>query len=156
MTLKSKPRYGFGLYELKKTIWKKISEKLNISNIFMVYILSNETGGCFSAKVKSIVDTSKAQAYEKKITILFFVCFGTHNNKFHTIYKQTSVFVSIFPCCFSFISKAATTKNRHFMLGLGLGYIIDKNFKSFFVISMRFLLIWGWKNDEIRPLYIYK
>jgi hypothetical protein len=35
----------------------------------------------------------KAQAYEEKKTILFFVYFGTHNNKFHTIYKQTSVFV---------------------------------------------------------------
>jgi hypothetical protein len=35
----------------------------------------------------------KAQAYEKK-TILFLVYFGTHhNNKIHTIFKQTSVFV---------------------------------------------------------------
>jgi hypothetical protein len=27
------------------------------------------------------------------MTILFFVYFGTHNNKIHTIYKQTNVFV---------------------------------------------------------------
>jgi hypothetical protein len=37
----------------------------------------------------------KAQAY-KKMTILFFVSFGTHNNKIHRIYKQTSVFILIF------------------------------------------------------------
>jgi hypothetical protein len=30
------------------------------------------------------------------MTILFFVYFGTHNNKIHTICKQTSVFVVIF------------------------------------------------------------
>jgi hypothetical protein len=33
---------------------------------------------------------------KKKNTILFFVYFGTHNNKNHTIYKQTRVFVFIF------------------------------------------------------------
>jgi hypothetical protein len=33
---------------------------------------------------------------QKKMTILFFVYFGTHNNKIHTIYKQTSVFVLVF------------------------------------------------------------
>jgi hypothetical protein len=32
----------------------------------------------------------------KQMTVLFFVYFGTHNNKIHTIYKQTSVFVLIF------------------------------------------------------------
>jgi hypothetical protein len=68
----------------------------------------------------------KAENIQKK-KILFFVCFGTHNNKIHTMYKQTSVFVLIFPCCcFAFISKAATTKNRYFiyhlsMICLGLG-----------------------------------
>jgi hypothetical protein len=38
---------------------------------------------------------SRPKAYEKKMTILFFVYFGTHNNKIHTIYKKTSVFVLI-------------------------------------------------------------
>jgi hypothetical protein len=32
----------------------------------------------------------------KNITILFFVYFDTNNNKIHTIYRQTSVFVVIF------------------------------------------------------------
>jgi hypothetical protein len=32
----------------------------------------------------------------KIITILFLVYFGTHNNKIHTIYKETSVFVLVF------------------------------------------------------------
>jgi hypothetical protein len=32
----------------------------------------------------------------KKMTILFFVYFGMHNNKIHTIYKQARVFVFIF------------------------------------------------------------
>jgi hypothetical protein len=30
------------------------------------------------------------------MTILFLVYFGTHNNKVHTIFKKTSVFVLIF------------------------------------------------------------
>jgi cell division protein FtsW (lipid II flippase) len=52
-----------------------------------------------------------------------------NNNKFHTIYKQTNVFVLIFfMLLFWFISKAATTKNRQFvyylsMLCLGLAYV---------------------------------
>jgi hypothetical protein len=29
------------------------------------------------------------------MTILFFVYFGTHNNKIHTIYKQTTVVVLV-------------------------------------------------------------
>jgi hypothetical protein len=54
--------------------------------------------------------------HTKKMTILFFVYFGTHNNKIHTIYKQISNFVWFFTCCcFAFISKAATTKNRKFI-----------------------------------------
>jgi hypothetical protein len=37
----------------------------------------------------------KAQAYDKKMTILYFVHFGTHNTKIYTIYKQTSVVVLV-------------------------------------------------------------
>jgi hypothetical protein len=56
-----------------------------------------------------------------KMTILFFVYFGTHNNKIHKIYKQTSVFVLVFACCcFDFINKAATTKNRQFIYDLSM------------------------------------
>jgi hypothetical protein len=75
---------------------------------------------------------TKAQPY-KKMTILFFVYFGTHNNKIHTIYKQASVFVLIFPCCcFGFISKAATTKNRQFIYDLSMLCLgLDKNIKIF-------------------------
>jgi hypothetical protein len=63
---------------------------------------------------------------KKKMTILFFVYFGTHNNKIHTIYKQTSIFVLILSsCCFAFISKAATTKNRQYAL---LGQQFGQNF----------------------------
>jgi hypothetical protein len=48
---------------------------------------------------------------------------GTHNNKIHTIYKQTSVLFLIFPCCcFGFISKAATTKNLQFVYDLSICY----------------------------------
>jgi hypothetical protein len=56
------------------------------------------------------------------MTILFFVYFGTHNNKIRTIYKQTSVFVFDFFafCGFGFISKAATTKNRQFIYDLSM------------------------------------
>jgi hypothetical protein len=48
----------------------------------------------FEDWVKAIYFLLKAcfQAYQKS-TILFFVYFGTHNNKIHTIYKPTSVFV---------------------------------------------------------------
>jgi hypothetical protein len=68
------------------------------------------------------------------MTILFFVYFGTHNNKIDTIYKQTRVFVySFFPCCcFAFISKQQQQKNLHFiirsqyaMVGPCVKYIID-------------------------------
>jgi hypothetical protein len=38
----------------------------------------------------------QGRSIQKKITILFFDYFGTHNNKIHTIYKQTSFF------CFDF------------------------------------------------------
>jgi hypothetical protein len=41
-------------------------------------------------------DYCRAQAYEKKMAISFFVYFGAQNNNIHTIYKQTSVFVLIF------------------------------------------------------------
>jgi Na+/melibiose symporter-like transporter len=55
------------------------------------------------------------------MTILFFVYFGKHNKKIHTIYKQTSVFVLIFSMfLFCFISKAATKKNRHFKYDLNM------------------------------------
>jgi hypothetical protein len=43
-----------------------------------------------------VVFVSSLKHNKKKMTILFFVYFGTHNNKIHTIYKQTSVFVVIF------------------------------------------------------------
>jgi hypothetical protein len=55
------------------------------------------------------------------MTILFFVYFGTYNNKIHTNYKQSSVFVLIFSMLLvGFISKAATTKNRQFIYDLSM------------------------------------
>jgi hypothetical protein len=65
----------------------------------------------------------KAQAYQKKMTILVFVYFGTHNSKIYTFYKQTRDFVFIFSMLlFCFYSKQQQQKNRHFiydMLCLG-------------------------------------
>jgi hypothetical protein len=55
---------------------------------------------------------------KKKMTILFFVDFGTHNNKIHTIYKQIRVFVFIFSMffCFAFISKQQQQKKSSFYI----------------------------------------
>jgi hypothetical protein len=45
---------------------------------------------------KNRLNLSQGPSIQKKMTILFFVYFGTHNNKIHTFYKQTRVFVLIF------------------------------------------------------------
>jgi hypothetical protein len=42
------------------------------------------------------ISNDKTSEYPLMQPILFFVYFGTHNNKIHTIYKQTRVFVFIF------------------------------------------------------------
>jgi hypothetical protein len=39
---------------------------------------------------------TQGPSIRKKMTDLFFVYFGTHINKIHRIYKQTSVFVLVF------------------------------------------------------------
>jgi hypothetical protein len=59
------------------------------------------------------------------MTLLFFVYFGTHNNKIHTIYKQTSVFVVIFSMLI-LLAKKQRQKNvnlytiQYAMLGPGV------------------------------------
>jgi hypothetical protein len=65
------------------------------------------------------------------MTILFFVYFGTHNNKIHIIINKPVFLFSVFPCCcFAFISKQQQQKNHHFiydlsMLWCGLGSVIS-------------------------------
>jgi hypothetical protein len=63
---------------------------------FWIVISQNSEYFFFMVQTTKICHKIKAQAHEKKITILFFVYFGTHINKIHTIYKQTSVFDLIF------------------------------------------------------------
>jgi hypothetical protein len=75
----------------------------------------------------------KAQAYELKMTILFFVYFGTPYKLYKSIqfiHKPVFLFWFFPCCCFGFTNKAATTKNRQIiydlsMLCLGLGCITD-------------------------------
>jgi hypothetical protein len=64
---------------------------------------------------------SQGPSITKKNDDFFFVNFGTHNNKIHTIYKQTCVFVLIFfMFLFCFISKQQQQKNRHFIYDLSM------------------------------------
>jgi hypothetical protein len=122
--------------EKKKTLYTNILviTVQNMANLPVKFIC------CAIRRKHRICVKNKVQKFEKKMTILFFVYFGTYNNKIHTIYKQTSVFVLVFSmflfwffpcCCFGFISKAATTKNLQFiydlsMLCLGLGKKLHK------------------------------
>jgi hypothetical protein len=74
---------------------------------------------CRIALQAYITISSAKPNHTKIITLLFFVYFGTHNNKVQIIYKQTSVIISVFPwCSFGFISKAATTKKHQFIYDL--------------------------------------
>jgi hypothetical protein len=50
----------------------------------------------------------------KKNDDFFFVYFGTHNNKIHTIFFIFSMF------CFAFISKQQQQKNCHFIYDLSM------------------------------------
>jgi hypothetical protein len=103
-------------------IWNNISEN-------SLQCWNPKSFVCF---LLSIYDSNtKAQAYEKKITILFLVYFG--NNKIHTIYKQTSVFVLSFSMLlFWFYYKAATTRNRQFIYNLSM--LCTEN--NFFLIEV--------------------
>jgi hypothetical protein len=86
--------YGIYLKKLGQHYWyfkkghmgtrKVLIYKSRRSSRFIIYTL--EVSVC----------PLQEQNITKKMTILFFVYFGTHNNKIHTIYKQTSVFVFIF------------------------------------------------------------
>jgi hypothetical protein len=72
-------------------------------------------------------DQNRAQAYEKKQRLYFlFILVRTPTTSIQFISKQVFLFWFFLCCCFAFISKAATTKNRHFiydlsMLSLDLG-----------------------------------
>jgi hypothetical protein len=76
----------------------------------------------------------KAQAYEKKWRF-YFLFILERTTKKSILFMNNPVFLFwFFPCCcFGFIGKAATTKNRQFiydlsMLCLGLGYLISLYF----------------------------
>jgi hypothetical protein len=69
---------------------------------------------------RSAMSRPQGPSIIKKMTILVFVYFGTHNNKIHTIYKEASVFVFLL---------LAKQKKRQFrydlsMLCLGLGRLM--------------------------------
>jgi hypothetical protein len=90
----------FFFYYLKNTLLGHFKIKNSARMLFWMFCSrkkNTKTKSCCNFTFYVLIYVSiKAQAYAKKMTIVFFRYFGTHNNKIHTIYKQTSVFVLIF------------------------------------------------------------
>jgi hypothetical protein len=80
------------VHELEKE--KKYGLRRRRSTEDVHVILEAEAQETFREKQVEIPPRSKHN--KKNEYILFFVRFGTHNYKIHTIYKQTSVFAVIF------------------------------------------------------------
>jgi hypothetical protein len=85
---------------------------------------------------KTCLETTKAQAYEYKMTILFFVYFVTlyaqQQNQYN--FKKNQC------CCFGFITKSATTKNRQFIYDLSMG-LEDYSSKRIILCTLTLYLI---------------
>jgi hypothetical protein len=83
-------------------------------------------------------DKPRPKHNKKKMTILLFVYFGTHNNKIHTIYKQTRVFFFIFSMSSFYIRSSVL------WLGLETNIDLDRPARISTKLFLNFIrLFWG-------------
>jgi hypothetical protein len=79
------------------------------------------TNGHLSEEFKIQSSVSKAQAYGKKRRFYFlFILVRTTTKSIQFMNKPVFLFWFFPCCCFAFISKAATTKNRQFIYDLSM------------------------------------